>query len=128
MLSGPHEGLAFARQRNLTIQTHLSENSAELDAVRELFPDCADYLEVYESMGLVSDRSIFAHCIHLSDGEWQRMADAGASVSHCPDSNFFLGSGQMPLDKVRQFGVSLGLGSDVGAGRSVSIRRTMASS
>jgi len=117
----------FAQRRQLPIQTHLSENSAELEAVQNLYPEAKDYLDVYEQMGLVGSRSIFAHCIHLSEPEWERMSTAQASVSHCPDSNFFLGSGLMPLDTVRRHGVKMGLGTDVGAGRSMSIRQTMAS-
>ena len=75
------------------IQTHLSENRNEIDSALELSPECSDYLEVYERAGLVTERSVFGHCIHLSDSECRRMAEAGAIIAHCPTSNLFLGSG-----------------------------------
>ena len=75
------------------IQTHLSENKDEIDSTLSLCPDCQDYLEVYERARLVTDRSIFGHCIHLSDSECRRLVEAGSVVAHCPTSNLFLGSG-----------------------------------
>jgi len=75
------------------IQTHLSENKDEINSTLSLYPDCQDYLEVYERAGLVTDRSVFGHCIHLSDSECRRLAEAGSVIAHCPTSNLFLGSG-----------------------------------
>ena len=116
----------LAQEFDLMVQTHISENRAELVATAEVFPDSKDYLGVYEDLGLLHDRSLFAHCIWLSENEWDRFTRAGASVAHCPDSNFFLGSGQMPLNKVKTQQVKMGLGSDVGAGRSFSMRKACA--
>ncbi len=72
-------------------------------------------------------RALLAHAIHLSPREWDRLAETGSSVVHCPDSNFFLGSGRMRLADPRARGVPVGLGSDVGAGRSFDMRRSMSS-
>lgn len=116
----------LAQTHQLMVQTHLSENPAELVATAETFPQSKDYLGVYEDLGLLHERSLFAHCIWLSDTEWQRFAQAQAAVSHCPDSNFFLGSGQMSLSAVTSRHIKLGLGSDVGAGRSFSMRKACA--
>lgn len=116
----------LACAHGLSLQTHLSENDAELRATAAAFPDAADYLEVYESHGLVGERSLFAHCIHLSEGNWDRLAERRACVAHCPDSNFFLGSGVMPLQAATSRGVRVGLGTDVGAGRTFSLRRVAA--
>ncbi|MFN3200345.1 MAG: guanine deaminase [Bradymonadia bacterium] len=117
----------FALDHGLWVQTHLSENKAEIAATAEAFPNARDYLGVYEDAGLVHERSIFAHCIWLDEGQWHRMASVGASVTHCPDSNFFLGSGCMHLETVLGHGVPVGLGTDVGAGRTFSVRRVVAS-
>ena len=117
----------LAEQHQLPIQTHLSENRAEIAATRAQFPGSADYLAVYADHGLTTPRSLFAHCIWLDDSMWDRLADQGCAVAHCPDSNFFLGSGCMPLDAPISRGVRVGLGSDVGAGRTFSIRRVAAS-
>jgi guanine deaminase len=116
----------LAAERGLLVQTHLSENRAEIEATHDVFPECADYLAVYERHGLVGERSIFGHAIWLSEGEWVRMAARNAAIAHCPDSNFFLGSGLMPLRKALDRGVRVGLGSDVGAGRTFSLRRVAA--
>ncbi|MEN0064723.1 MAG: guanine deaminase [Myxococcota bacterium] len=127
-LTSSPEGLQragqLARELDLPISTHLAETVAECRLARERF-GTADYLQVYEDAGLVSDKSVFAHCIHLTPGEWDRMALAGATVAHCPDSNDFLGSGGMPVDAARSRQIPLTLGTDIGAGRSFAVYRTM---
>ena len=115
----------FADARGLPIQTHLSEHPAEGAAVLAEHPFASDYLGVYEAVGLLGPRTLLAHAIHLSDAEWDRIAARGARVAHCPDSNFFLGSGRMRLAAARRRGVVVGLGSDVAAGRSFDLRRAM---
>jgi len=105
------------------MQTHLSESPGEIARVRELFPNDGDYLGVYERFGLLTDRSLFAHGIHLSKSEVQRLAEAGGTVVHCPTSNTFLGSGLMPMNKMP--GVPLGVATDVGGGTSYSMLQTL---
>lgn len=117
----------LAADHRLLIQSHVSENPSEGEATLQAHPYAADYLDVYDQVGLLTDRTVLAHAIHLSPREWDRLAEAGARVVHCPDSNFFLGSGRMPLGEARARGVPLGLGSDVGAGRSFDMRRAMSS-
>lgn len=114
----------LARRRDLWVSTHLSENLAECSATCERF-GTDDYLRVYEDAGLLESKSLFAHCIHLSDSEWERFAAADAVVAHCPDSNAFLGSGNLPLAKVLERGIPLAVGTDVAAGRSFRINRTL---
>jgi guanine deaminase len=106
------------------VHTHLSENFKEIEFTATLFPDCDDYLNVYERFGLVGDRTIFAHAIHLDQSGFDRLAAAGATIAHCPTSNLFLGSGLFP--RHRATGVKVGLGTDVGAGTSFSQFQTMA--
>jgi guanine deaminase len=107
------------------VQTHLSENRDEVRRVAELFPWATDYLHVYERYGLVRPGALFAHCLHLSTSEWQRLAAGGATAVHCPTSNFFLGSGLFDFDAARGAGAPMALGSDVGGGTSFSMLRTM---
>jgi guanine deaminase len=116
----------LAAAHDLLIQTHLSENQAEGEAVLELHPGASDYLGIYEASGLLTRRTLFAHAIHLSPSEWDRIAAGEAGIAHCPDSNFFLGSGRMRLFEADKRGVKVGLGSDVAGGRSFNIRRAMA--
>jgi guanine deaminase len=117
---------ALAERHALPVQTHLAENHDEISATSAAFPGSRDYLGVYEDHGLCGPRSLFAHCVHMSEGTWDRMAARGAAVAHCPDSNFFLGSGCMDLQAPTRRGVRVGLGTDVGAGRSFSLRQVMA--
>ena len=116
----------IAADRSLFVSTHLAETEAECRIATERF-GTADYLEIYEAAGLIGPRTVLAHCIHLSSGAWDRLADAGAVVAHCPDSNDFLGSGSMPLPAVIDRGIPLGIGSDIAAGRSFRIPRILSS-
>ena len=96
--------------------SHINENLQEIATVRSLFKNTADYLETYEQAGLVSNRSVLAHNIHVSDSELGRIANSHASVSHCPCSNSSLGSGLFPLRRHLKAGVKVSLGTDVGGG------------
>ena len=107
------------------VQTHLSENHAEIALVSKLFPDSQGYLDVYDQFGLLTDRAIFGHCLHLSQDEVARMAAAGGSVAFCPSSNLFLGSGLIDLAGLETAGINVALASDVGGGTSLSMLRTM---
>ncbi|WP_051219027.1 guanine deaminase [Oceanobacter kriegii] len=102
------------------LHTHLSENKDEIAWVKQLFPDSEHYLDVYDQAGLLGKRSVFAHGIHLCDDECQRMADSDSVVAHCPSSNLFLGSGLFDLQKMDDYGIRVGIGSDVGGGSSFS--------
>jgi guanine deaminase len=111
----------FAHAQNVRIQSHLSENRAEVEWIRSLFPDQPSYTNVYATAGLLGERSIMAHCIHLSDDEIALLARTRTSVAFCPWSNQNLRSGTMPYAKLRNTGLRIGLGSDVGAGPSLSM-------
>jgi guanine deaminase len=105
------------------MQTHISENLKEVAWVQELFPDSKGYLDVYDRFKLVGERSVFAHGIHLTDSEFQRLSETKAALSFCPTSNLFLGSGLFKLHvaKSTETPVKVGLGTDVGAGTSFSL-------
>ncbi|MGL5076923.1 MAG: guanine deaminase, partial [Waterburya sp.] len=109
------------------VHTHLAENLQEIEFTAELFPDSYDYLNVYEQFGLVSDRTILAHCIHLDDSAFERLSKSGAAIAFCPSSNLFLGSGLFKLDQAKspKTPVKVGLATDVGGGTSFSQLQTM---
>ncbi|XXX78842.1 guanine deaminase [Sorangium sp. So ce134] len=117
----------LARDHDLLVQTHVAETPAEGEATLREHPWARDYIDVYDRVGLLTGRALLAHGIHLSPREWDRLAETGSSVVHCPDSNFFLGSGRMRLADARARAVPVALGSDVGAGRSFDMRRSMSS-
>ncbi|RYE03811.1 MAG: guanine deaminase [Sphingomonadales bacterium] len=118
-------GKLLAAHPQVLMHTHLAENHGEIAAVAERFPDAADYLDVYDRFGLVGPRSVFAHCVHMSDRAMARMAKADAGIAFCPTSNLFLGSGLFDLAQRDRHGVKLGIGTDVGAGTSFSILHTL---
>lgn len=107
------------------VHTHLSENKNEVAWVQSLFPDRKNYLDVYDYYGLTSTRSIFAHGIHLSDSEFDVMANTGSAIAFCPTSNLFLGSGLFRLREAKDKGVKVGMGTDIGAGTSFSMFTTL---
>ena len=118
-------GKLLADHPDILMQTHLSENHDEVAEALRLFPDCRDYLDIYDRHGLVGERSVFAHGLHLGDGEWRRLSQAGSALSHCPTSNTFLGSGLFDFRRAEAEGVRVGLGTDVGGGNSYSLLRVM---
>jgi guanine deaminase len=118
-------GKLASEHPDLPIQTHLSENPAEIESVLEFFPDCGDYLEVYEKHGLVRPRFVAGHSIYLSEDEFRRLGEKGASVAFCPASNLFLGSGFFQWDRANHYGVRWGLGCDSGGGNTLSLLRTL---
>ena len=118
-------GALLAAHRDLLLHTHLSENPGEIAFVAERFPDSADYLDVYDRFGLVGPRSVFAHCVHMSDRALARMAEAGSGIAFCPTSNMFLGSGLFDLAQADRHGVPIGIGTDIGAGTTLSILHTL---
>ena len=107
------------------VHTHLAENHDEIRWVGELFPKARSYLDVYHQAGLLRERAVFAHCLHLDTPDYQAMAAAGASMAFCPTSNLFLGSGLFDLPRARQHNINVGLGTDVGGGTSFSLLQTM---
>lgn len=107
------------------VHTHLAENHDEVEQIAQLFPWSESYLDVYDRCGLVRERSVFAHCLHLLDSECSTMATRGAAAVHCPTSNMFLGSGLFDLRRLRQEAIRVGLGTDVGGGTSLSLLKTM---
>jgi guanine deaminase len=107
------------------VHTHLAENHDEIAWVRELFPDCQGYLDVYARHGLLRPRAIFAHCIHLDATERRRLAASGATAAFCPTSNLYLGSGLFDLDGSDEAGLHYAIATDVGGGTSFSPLRTL---
>lgn len=115
----------MARNRGLHIQTHISENVGEVEYVRELYPQCANYADVYDQAGLLTNKTIVAHGVYLLDEELRLLAERGTSVAHCPTSNTCLRSGLCDVRRLLDAGVTVGLGSDVSGGPTPSILDVM---
>jgi len=121
-------GALLAAHPDCYLQTHLSENEDEIATVRRLFPWATSYTHVYDHFGLLGPRSLFGHCIHLDEGERERLSATGSIAALCPTSNLFLGSGLFDLAALRGGGrpVRLALATDIGGGTSYSMLRTAA--
>ena len=118
-------GQLKAEYPDVYVHTHLSENKNEIAWVKDLFPEQKGYLDVYHHYGLTGSQSVFAHCVHLEDAEWDCMHDTDSAIAFCPTSNLFLGSGLFPLKKTWEKNVKVGLGTDIGAGTSFSQLQTL---
>lgn len=107
----------LAKHNDLLIQTHLAESPGELRLIRELFPHYPNYTSIYRECGILSERTMLAHCIYLSNDELDQIDHTGAAIAHCPASNAYLQSGVMPLVEYFERGLNrIGLGTDIGAG------------
>lgn len=111
----------IADERGAFVQSHLSENTDEVAWVRRLFPMLGSYAAVYDAAGLLMERSLMAHCIHLTSDEVALLARNRTNVAFCPYSNRTLRSGTMPYHKLREAGLSISLGTDVAGGPSLSM-------
>ncbi len=107
------------------LQTHLSENKNEIAWVESLFPERKNYLDVYAHYGLTGSHSVFAHAVHLDSDEIHTLSASHSAVAFCPTSNLFLGSGLFRLRPLKNAGIRVGMGTDVGAGTSFSLLQTL---
>ncbi|XP_017879337.1 guanine deaminase-like isoform X2 [Ceratina calcarata] len=111
----------LAKEKNLRIQTHVSENLDEIQAVKNKFPKHSSYTAVYDAAGLLTNKTVLAHGIYLSDDEIALLKIRNTAVIHCPLSNTCLKSGLCDVQRFKRGGLKIGLGSDVSGGPSYSI-------
>lgn len=120
------EGLSdIIKKHNLPIQSHLSENPSEIEWVKELCPFSTSYGNAYEHFGMMNNKTIMAHCVHMTDEEMKIVKEKGVFVAHCPESNMNLSSGIAPISEMLQDDINVGLGSDVAGGTTLSIPKAM---
>ena len=120
-------GALMREHSDVRLQSHISENRDEVARAAALYPQRKDYTDIYEHYGLLDERAIYGHGIHLSEDELRRFHETGANIAHCPTSNFFIGSGLFDIARTKDAGrpVTVGLGTDVGGGTSFSMLQTM---
>lgn len=119
-------GALWRDNQTCLMQTHLSEQPAEIAWVKSLYPEARDYLDTYEAHGLLGMGGLYGHAIHLEQREIDRLTEVGASLIHCPTSNTFIGSGLFDMQGMVAKGLRVGLATDTGGGSSFSMLRTMA--
>ncbi len=112
---------------NIPVQSHLSENLSEIDWVRELVPTARNYGDAYRKFGLFGGDHpcIMAHCVHSDMLEMEYMHQNGVFVAHSPESNINLASGVAPVNKFLDYGLKVGLATDVAGGSHESMFRAM---
>jgi guanine deaminase len=118
-------GELAARYPDVWIQSHVAENLDEVRWVQELFPRSRSYLAVYDDFGLMRERAVYAHCIHLDEADRALMHERRSAAAVSPTSNLFLGSGFFDYAGADRAGFAYGLASDVGGGTSFSPFHTM---
>ena len=106
----------LAAEQGLPVQSHLSENTGEIQWVKELHPDCGQYWETYAKYGLWNNRTLMAHCVWSDQRERAAMREAGVTVVHCADSNQNICSGTAPVRVMLKEGLKVALGSDIAGG------------
>ncbi|CAD7085245.1 unnamed protein product [Hermetia illucens] len=110
----------IAKENNVNIQSHISENLSEVQVAEEMFGKL--YAQVYKDAGLLSNKTVMAHAVHLKDQELKIFKETGTSVAHCPASNTNLLSGMCDVKRIINAGVTVGLGTDVSGGHNPSIK------
>ncbi|HEY1719870.1 MAG TPA: 8-oxoguanine deaminase [Magnetospirillaceae bacterium] len=108
----------LAERLDVRLHTHLAETKDENTFCLEKF-GCRP-LDYLESVGWASNRVWLAHGVHFEVHEFERLAKAGVSVTHCPCSNQYLASGLCPVHGMEQAGVKVGLGVDGSASNNAS--------
>ncbi|MFY8030930.1 MAG: guanine deaminase, partial [Devosia sp.] len=129
-ITSSHEQMAMAEALareypDLHIQTHVSENLAEIAYANELYPNYGDYVGIYEKFHLLGPKTLLGHAIHLSHREVEVLAETRSVAVFCPTSNLFIGSGLFDYDRLHTHGVRIAAATDVGGGTSYSMLKTM---
>ena len=123
------EGLGrLAEKYDVGVQTHLVESKAEAAWAKELYPEYASDGEIYEVLGLLqgSGPKIFAHVIFPTKTEERILKQYDGISVHCPDATSNIIAGIMPAAKMKEKGLKIALGSDVGGGHFLGIYRQIA--
>ncbi|XP_023165121.2 guanine deaminase [Drosophila hydei] len=109
----------IAKQNDLHVQSHISENLDEIEAVKQIFN--TSYASAYDDAGLLTKKTVMAHGVHLQDDEIALLNQRGTAIIHCPASNTNLNSGICDVQRLIKAGLTVGLGTDVSGGNSVSV-------
>ena len=110
---------------SIPIQSHLDENRSEIEWVASLCPWARDYASAYDSFLLLTDRTIMAHCVWMTDDEIDLLKARGTYIAHSPTSNLNLSSGIAPVRHFLDKGLRVGLATDVAGGSSLSLLTVM---
>ena len=99
-----------AKKNNMPLHIHACETKVEVDQC--LNNHKCTPIEYLEKCGLLTDKTILAHCVHLSDKDIEIIKKHNTKIAHCPVSNFKLKSGLMAFQKLHDSGILVTLGTD----------------
>lgn len=110
----------LAQKYDVHIQTHCSESDWEHEFVQERFGK--NDAMALNDFGLLTDKSVMAHCGFLADEDMKLFSEKGTAVAHCPISNVYFGNAVTPVAKLlHEYKVETGLGTDISGGFSPSL-------
>lgn len=101
------------------VQTHCSESDWQHQYVMQRH-GISD-TQSLDRFGLLTDKTILAHAILLSDADMSTIKTTASGVAHCPLSNLYFSHAVFPCRKALDFGLKLGLGTDISGGSSPSV-------
>ena len=104
------EVAAEAKRQGLAINTHISESLAEVETIRKKY-GCSP-VELLDRTGLLTDTTVAAHCVQVTDDDIAILAGCGVFVVTNPVSNLKLANGIAPVPKMLKAGVKVALGTD----------------
>jgi guanine deaminase len=115
----------LANTMGASVQCHLSEDKEGQRYIIKAFPPCRSDTEVYQELGLLGDRTIMAHGIYLTEFDLGWLRDSGTALVHCPRANLMAGGKQFQLKRAKRSRIKVGLGTDLGGGKGLSMFKTM---
>ncbi len=101
---------AFAKNRELPLHMHISEQPAENEACVAEYgatPVC-----LMAEHKILSSRTTLVHAIHLTEDEFERVAARGSTICSCPTTERNLGDGVFPADVAARLGIPVAFGTD----------------
>ncbi|KAF7298876.1 Amidohydro-rel domain-containing protein [Mycena indigotica] len=113
----------LAAQHNLKIQSHLAEALDQVDFVRK--QRGAEDIDIFDQYGLLTPRTVQAHCTFLNAPSLTRLSNRGTAIAHCPLSNSYFSAEPFPLREALDAGVKVGLGTDIAGGYALDIMNAM---
>ena len=112
---------------DVPVQSHLSENLSEIAWVKELVPSAVNYADAYRMFGLLggNHKCIMAHCVYSDEQEMEMLRENGVFIAHSPESNINVSSGVAPINRYLDYGLQVGLATDVAGGSHESMFKAM---
>ncbi|GJE98265.1 Guanine deaminase [Phanerochaete sordida] len=113
----------LSEERGVRVQSHMAEALDQVEWVRQ--ERGREDIDVFEQSGLLTSRTIQAHCTFLDAPTLSHVAQKGTAIAHCPLSNAYFSAAPFRLREALDSGVKVGLGTDVAGGYDISIISAM---